>query len=71
MRIVNEKVATCYYKSERTIVRNNHVTKVTKEVELISVNARQKVLIIHIRVRLRKSYLRIFKVSCYVIIFPT
>lgn len=28
--IINEKVATCYYKSERTIVRKNHVTKITK-----------------------------------------
>ena len=35
MRIINEKVATCYYKSERTIVRNNHVTKVTREIELV------------------------------------
>ena len=33
--IINEKVATCYYKSERTVVRNNHVTKVTKEIELV------------------------------------
>lgn len=33
--IINEKVATCYYKSERTIVRNNHVTKITKEIELV------------------------------------
>lgn len=35
MRIINEKVATCYYKSKRTIVRNNNVTKVTKEIELV------------------------------------
>lgn len=28
---INEKVATCYYKSERTIVRKNHVTKITKK----------------------------------------
>lgn len=35
MRIINEKVATCYYKSERTIVHNNHLKMITKEVELI------------------------------------
>ena len=42
MGIINEKVATCYYKSERTIVRNNHVTKVTKEIELIFCESRSK-----------------------------
>lgn len=42
MKIVNEKVATCYYKSERTIVHNNHVTKVTKEVELIFCECKTK-----------------------------
>lgn len=42
MRIVNEKVATCYYKSERTIVRNNHVTKVTKEIELVFCESKAK-----------------------------
>lgn len=42
MRIVNEKVATCYYKSERTIVRNNHITKITKKVELIFCECKAK-----------------------------
>ena len=42
MRIINEKVATCYYKSTRTIVRKNHVTKITKEIELIFVESKQK-----------------------------
>lgn len=42
MKIVNEKVGTCYYKSERTIVHNNHVTKVTKEVELIFCECKAK-----------------------------
>ena len=42
MRIVNEKVATCYYESERTIVRNNHVTKVTKEIELVFCESKAK-----------------------------
>lgn len=39
---MNEKVATCYYKSERTIVRNNHVTKITKEIELIFCECKAK-----------------------------
>ena len=42
MNTINEKVATCYYKSERTIVRNNHVTKVTKEIELIFCECKAK-----------------------------
>ena len=42
MRIVNEKVVTCYYKSERTIVHNNHVTKVTKEIELVFFESKAK-----------------------------
>lgn len=42
MKIVNEKVATCYYKSERTIVRNNHITKITKKVELIFCECKAK-----------------------------
>ena len=42
MSTINEKVATCYYKSERTIVRNNHVTKVTKEIELIFCECKAK-----------------------------
>lgn len=42
MKVINEKIATCYYKSERTIVRNNHVTKVTKEVELIFCECKAK-----------------------------
>ena len=42
MSTINEKVATCYYKSERTIVRNNHITKVTKEIELIFCECKAK-----------------------------
>lgn len=41
-RIINEKVATCYYKSSRTIVRNNHVTKITKEIELVFCESKVK-----------------------------
>ena len=40
--IINEKVATCYYKSERTIVRNNHVIKVTREIELVFCECKAK-----------------------------
>ena len=42
MKIVNEKVATCYYKSERTIVRNNHLKVITKEVELVFCECKAK-----------------------------
>lgn len=42
MRIINEKVATCYYKSERTIIKNHHVTKVTREIELIFCECKAK-----------------------------
>ena len=42
MKIINEKVATCYYKSERTIVRNNHLKVITKEVELIFCECKAK-----------------------------
>ena len=42
MSTINEKVATCYYKSERTVVRNNHITKVTKEIELIFCECKAK-----------------------------
>lgn len=42
MNIINEKVATCYYKSTRTIVINNHVTKVTRDVELIFCECKAK-----------------------------
>ena len=42
MNTINEKVATCYYKSERTVVRNNHVTKVTKEIELVFCECKAK-----------------------------
>ena len=42
MGIINEKVATCYYKSERTIVLNNHLKVITKEVELIFCESRAK-----------------------------
>lgn len=39
---INKKVATCYYKSERTIVRKNHVTKITKEIELVFCESKEK-----------------------------
>ena len=42
MGIINEKVATCYYKSERTVVRNNHLKVITKEVELIFCECKAK-----------------------------
>ena len=42
MRIINEKVATCYYKSERTIVRNNHLKVITKEIELVFCECKAK-----------------------------
>lgn len=42
MRIINEKVATCYYKSERTVVRDNHLKVITKEVELIFCECKAK-----------------------------
>lgn len=42
MGIINEKVAICYYKSTRTIVNNNHVTKVTKEIELVFCECKAK-----------------------------
>ena len=42
MGIINEKVATCYYKSERTIVLNNHLKVITKEVELIFCECKAK-----------------------------
>ena len=42
MRIINEKVATCYYKSTSTIVRNNHLKVITKEVELIFCECKAK-----------------------------
>ena len=42
MGIINEKVATCYYKSTRTIVNNNHVTKVTRDIELVFCECKAK-----------------------------
>ena len=42
MGIINEKVATCYYKSTRTIVHKNHVTKVTREIELVFCECKAK-----------------------------
>ena len=42
MRIINEKVATCYYKSTRTVVRNNHLVKMTKEIELTFCESKEK-----------------------------
>ena len=42
MGIINEKVATCYYKSTRTVIRNNHVTKVTREIELVFCECKAK-----------------------------
>ena len=40
--IINEKVATCYYKSTRTVVRNNHLKVITKEVELVFCECKAK-----------------------------
>ena len=42
MSIINEKVATCYYKSERTIIRNGHLVKITKEIELTFCESKEK-----------------------------
>ena len=42
MRIINEKVATCYYKSTRTVVLNNHLKVITKEVELVFCECKAK-----------------------------
>ena len=42
MRIINEKVATCYYKSERTIVSNNHLTKVTRGIDWVFCECKAK-----------------------------
>ena len=42
MGIINEKVAICYYKSTRTIVNNNHVTKVTRKIELVFCECKAK-----------------------------
>lgn len=39
---INEKVATCYYKSKRTIVQNNHLKVITKEIELVFVESEGK-----------------------------
>lgn len=40
--IINEKVATCYYKSTRTVVRNGHLVKMTKEIELVFCECKAK-----------------------------
>ena len=40
-RVINEKVATCYYKSTRTIVQNNHLKVITKEIELAFVESKE------------------------------
>ena len=42
MKTINEKVATCYYKSTRTIVCDNHLKVITKEVELIFCECKAK-----------------------------
>ena len=42
MGIINEKVAICYYKSTRTIVLNNHLKVITKEVELVFCECKAK-----------------------------
>lgn len=42
MGIINEKVAICYYKSTRTIINNNHVTKVTRDIELVFCECKAK-----------------------------
>ena len=41
-RVINEKEAICYYKSTRTIVQNNHLKVITKEVELIFCECKAK-----------------------------
>ena len=41
-RVINKKVATCYYKSTRTIVHNGHLIKMTKEIELVFVESKEK-----------------------------
>lgn len=41
-RVINEKVATCYYKSTRTIVQNNHLKVITKKIELAFVESKEK-----------------------------
>lgn len=42
MKTINEKVATCYYKSTRTIVQDNHLKVITKETELIFCECKTK-----------------------------
>lgn len=42
MKTTCEKVATCYYKSTRTVVINNHVTKVTRDIELVFCECKAK-----------------------------
>ena len=42
MRIINEKVAICYYKSTRTVIRNSHLIKMTKEIELTFCESKEK-----------------------------
>ena len=42
MKVINEKVVTCYYKSTRTIVRDNHLKVITKEVELVFCECKAK-----------------------------
>ena len=42
MRIINEKVAICYYKSTRTVIRNSHLFKMTKEIELTFCESKEK-----------------------------
>ena len=39
---INEKVATCYYKSTRTIVQNNHLKVITNEIELVFCESKEK-----------------------------
>lgn len=42
MRIINEKVATCYYKSTRIVFHNGHLVKMTKEIELTFCESKEK-----------------------------
>ena len=42
MGIINEKVAIYYYKRERTIINKNHVTKVTRKIELVFCECKAK-----------------------------
>lgn len=42
MKRIKEKVAICYYKSSKTVIKNNHITTVTTECELIFCESKAK-----------------------------